>query len=391
MSYNFDSILDRRRAGSAKWNWYPQDVIPMWVADMDFQVAEPITRALSDRIAHGVFGYEFPSDALKQTVVNWLKRRYGWEIGPEDLIFLPGLVSGLNLACRAYGHIGDTALVLTPVYPPFLSAPENNGMSAQKVLLTRADTNGHVHYTIDFDAVERAITPRTRMLIHCHPHNPIGQAFSPSDTQRLAELCVQHDLVLCSDEIHCDLMLGGAKHTPTAMLSADIAERTVTLMAPSKTFNVPGLGFSFAVVTNKRLRQQLSNAESGIIPHTNVLGLVAAQAAFSECDDWLSALLAYLTHNRDTMLAFLAENMPGIKASMPTATYLGWLDCTVPDLKDNPYQFFLKEAQVALSDGVMFGPGGEGCVRINFGCPRTQLIDALTRMAEALHKKTGAQ
>ena len=399
MPYDFDSKLDRRSAGSAKWTKYPQDVIPMWVADMDFKAAEPITRALSQRIAHGVFGYEEPSASLRQVIVAWLKARYAWDIQPDDLVFLPGLVSGLNVACRAFGHIGDAALMVTPVYMPFLSAPENNGMVARKVQLTRADDNGHVRYEIDFDAVEKAITPRTRMLIHCHPHNPIGQEFSPDDTRRLGELCVKHNLVLCSDEIHCDLMLGGAKHTPTATLSPDIADRTVTLMAPSKTFNIPGLGSSFAVVTNKRLRQQLTNAEAGIIPHVNALGLAATQAAYTECDGWLAALLEYLTANRDAMLDFIAENMPGVKAAVPAATYLGWLDCSSADIDGNPYQvllteanqFFLDEAKVAVTNGAVFGPGGRGFVRFNFGCPRAQMVEALTRMADALHKKAGAQ
>ena len=390
MPYDFDSKIDRRSAGSAKWSYYPQDVIPMWVADMDFKSAEPITQALTERIAHGVFGYELPSTSLQQTIIGWLKAHYAWEVQPDDLVFLPGLVSGLNLSCRAFGHIGDAALMVTPVYPPFLSAPENNGMTARKVQLTRADDNGHVRYVIDFDALEKAITPRTRMLIHCHPHNPIGQEFTPDDMRRLGELCLKHNLVQCSDEIHCDLMLGGAKHTPAATLSPDIAEHTVTLMAPSKTFNIPGLGFSFAIVTNKRLRQQLTNAEAGIIPHINALGLTAAQAAYTEGEGWLTALLDYLTVNRDTMLDFIAENMPGVKAAVPAATYLGWFDCASVDISGNPYQFFLKEAKVAVNDGAMFGPGGEGFVRFNFGCPRLQMIEALTRMADALHKKAGA-
>lgn len=384
MSYDFECELDRRHSTSIKWNWFDEDVIPMWVADMDFKSPEPITQALVQRAQHGVFGYEMPSKSLREAVVAWLQRRHQWTIQPDDLVFLPGLVSGLNLACRAYGHIGDSTAMLMPVYGPFHTAPENNGMQATKVTLSRVDDGAYVDYRIDFDALERALTSRTRMLLHCHPHNPIGKEFSPEDTQRLAELCLKRGIVMCSDEIHGDLMLGGTKHVPTATLSPEIADNTITLMAPSKTFNVPGLGISFAVVQNARLRQQLLNAESGIIPHVNAMGLAAAGAAFTECDGWLDALWEYLTANRDSMLKFVAENMPGVRAVRTTATYLGWLDFGQTPIKDNPAAHFLKHARVAVGDGAGFGPGGEGFIRLNFGCPRPQLMQALERMAQSL-------
>ena len=384
--FDFDLILDRRNSPSAKWNWFPEDVLPMWVADMDFRTPEPILRAMSERIAHGVFGYEMPSAQLRQTIVDWAKRHYNWRIQPDQIVFLPGLVNGLNLICRIFGQLGDSALMLTPVYPPFHSAPTNNGMTATKVMLRRKDAHNQIDYEIDFDALEKAVTPRTRLLIHCHPHNPIGKEFSIDENTRLAEFCLKHGLLLISDEIHCDLMLGGETHVPLAALSPEISRNTITLMAPSKTFNIPSLKASFAIVQDARLRQQFLNQDHVLIADINALGLVATQAAYAECDDWLAALRGYLTENRDALLDFVAENMPGVAATVPNATYLGWLDFGQTDIK-SPYKFFLDEAKVALGDGAIFGSGGEGFVRVNFGCPRQQMIEALTRMAGAMHKK----
>jgi cystathionine beta-lyase len=365
---------------------YGEDIIPMWVADMDFKAPEPIQRALQERVAHGVFGYELPSNALREAVVAWLDKRYGWRIMPADIVFLPGLVSGLNVACRAFGHIGESAVVLAPVYPPFLTAPGNQGMGLDTALLTPRHDGESITYDIDFDIFERAITPRTRLFIHCHPHNPTGREYTREENRRLAEICIKRDVIICADEIHCDLTLGDTTHMPVAALSPGIAERTVTLMAPSKTFNIPGLGCSFAVVQNEKLRQRLQQAESGILPHVNALGLAATRAAYTECDAWLAELQDYLTGNRDALLAYLRERMPTITSTQPEATYLAWLDCRAAGIEGSPYQFFLKKAKVALSDGAAFGPGGEGFVRFNFGCPRAQMMQALDRMADALDR-----
>jgi cystathionine beta-lyase len=380
----FDVIVDRRDSGCAKWSAYEEDVLPMWVADMDFKSPEPILAALQARVAHGVFGYELPSRALHEAIVAWLDKRYQWKITPSNIVFLPGLVAGVNAACRAYGHIGESAVVLAPVYSPFLTAPGNQGMSLDTTRLTCREDGNHIRYEVDFDAFERAITPRTKLFIHCHPHNPIGHEYTLEENRRLAEICIKHDLIICSDEIHCDLMLGDSTHEPMAALSPEIAERTITLMAPSKTFNVPGLGFSFAVVQNQRLRQRLQQAGSGILSHVNALGLAAAHAAYTECDAWLAELQAYLTKNRDTLVRFVNEHMPAIHTTNPEATYLAWFDCRSAGVESNPFQFFLKHARVALSDGATFGTGGEGFVRFNFGCPRAQMVEALERMAIAL-------
>lgn len=384
MTFDFNHIIDRRRTDCIKWTRYGSDVLPAWIADMDFAAPEPILQALHQRIDHGIFGYENPSLSLKETIVAWLARRHAWKITPDDIVFLPGLVSGLNLVCRAYGYTGDRAMMLTPVYSPFLSAPIFQGLAVDTVQLQPSLRQGRLHYEIDFDAFAAAITPRTKVFLLCHPHNPIGREFTSDEMERLAALCLAHDILICADEIHCDLMLDGRRHRPFASLGPEIADHTVTLMAPSKTFNIPGLGCSFAVVTNPRLRARLEHAGAGIVPHVNVMGLVATQAAFSRCDDWLAALLAYLSANRDALLSFIDEQMPGVTATAPAATFLAWLDFRGLALPTDPYNFFLQRARVAMNDGPTFGPGGDGFVRLNFGCPRPTLMQALSQMQAAL-------
>ncbi|MFZ1794829.1 MAG: PatB family C-S lyase [Anaerolineae bacterium] len=384
MTFNFDEAIDRRNSGSIKWKLYPQDVLPMWVADMDFKSPPAILDALHERVNHGVFGYEMPSEELSKTICAWVDKRYGWKIEPDWIVYLPGLVAGLNLVSRAYGRVGESAVVLSPVYPPFLSAPVNQGMQCDKVRLKENANGNAISYEIDYEAFEKAITPRTSLFIHCHPHNPIGKEWTREENTRLAEICIKHNVIICSDEIHCDLMLGDTKHTPFAALSPEIAEHTITLMAPSKTFNVPGLGMSFAVVPSKQLRARLHQTEQGNLPHVNALGLAAAQAAYTGCDAWLAELSAYLTANRDFLAKYIAENFPKMKLTIPDSTYLGFLDCREMGIAGNPYQFFLKNAKVAFNDGATFGPGGDGFVRINLGCTRATLVETLERMKKAL-------
>lgn len=388
MSSSFDTPIDRRAdSNSVKWHLYPEDVLPMWVADMDFKSPDAVVQALADRVAHGVFGYEWPKSELCGAIVSWCDRQYGWKITPEDIVYLPGLVSGLNLVCRSFGHMGDGVAMLTPVYPPFLTAPINQGMTAEKCRLVQHHHGNRVSFEVDFDALERAITPRTTMFMHCHPHNPIGHEFTESENRKLGELCVKHDLIICADEIHCDLMLDGRKHVPMAALDPAIADRCVTLMAPSKTFNVPGLGFSFAVVQNAALRKRMQNAETGIVPHVNSLGQVAALAAYTRSDAWHAELLGYLSANRDTLVDYVDRHLPGVRTTMPDSTYLGFLDCRDLGLDGTPYSYFLREAKVAFNDGATFGPGGQGFIRVNFGCTRAQLITALDRVRDALERR----
>jgi cystathionine beta-lyase len=387
VTYNFDTIVERRKAShSSKWNRYDADVLPMWVADMDFKSPDEVIAALRAKAEHGVFGYEGPSEELTNLICERMAKKYNWTVKPDEIVYLPGLVSGMNVACRAVGKPGDGVLMTTPVYPPFLGAPGNHGMTVDESQLVRVDKGSTFHYELDLDAFAKAITPRTKMFLLCHPHNPIGQEWTRAELTNMAEVCAKHNLVICSDEIHCELMLGGAKHTPMAAISPEVAQRTITLMAPSKTFNLAGLGFSFAIVQNHDLREQIKKAEMGIVPHVNAMGYLAAEAAFKYGDAWLEQALAYLTANRDAMVQFVQEKLHGIKVSVPNSTYLGWLDCSGMGIESSPYEFFLNEAKVGFNDGATFGKGGEKFVRLNFGTPRSVLMEGMHRMVDALER-----
>lgn len=386
MTYDFDRAVVRRGGDSLKWRRYGA-ALPLWVADMDFVAPEPVLAALHERVKHGVFGYGAPPDELTETICARLDHLYHWTVTPEQIIYLPGLVCGLNVVCRAVGEPGDAVLVQTPVYPPFLSAPLYQDRQLITAELTAESCDGRWRYTFDDAAFTAKISPTTRLFILCHPHNPVGRSFDQDELNRLAMVCEQRDLVICSDEIHCDLLLDGRRHTPLATLAPEIAQRCITLMAPSKTFNIAGLGASFAIIQNPALRQRFKQAMRGIVPDVNLLALTAALAAYQHGDAWLRELLVYLAGNRDYLLDYVDRCLPGIRATAPEATYLAWLDCRNSGIAGNPHQFFLDHAEVALNDGATFGPGGEGFVRLNFGCPRMTLMAGLERMQQAFHQR----
>ncbi len=386
MAYDFDRSPSRRGTDSLKWRRYGA-ALPLWVADMDFAAPEPVLEALCERVAHGVFGYGAPPDALTEILCTRMAERYGWAVTPEHIVYLPGLVSGLNVACRAVGEPGDDVLVQTPVYPPFLSAPSHQARHLAVAELCAERRDGRLRYTFDDDAFAAAIGPRTRLFILCHPHNPVGRAFDADELNRLATLCERRDLTICSDEIHGDLLLDGRRHMPLAASVPGIADRCITLMAPSKTFNIAGLGVSFAIIQNSALRQRFKQAMRGIVPDANILGLIAAEAAYRDGEEWLRALLDYLSANRDYLVEFVARRLPGVATTVPEATYLAWLDCRNAGIPGNPHEFFLNNAGVALNDGGTFGAGGEGFVRLNFGCSRALLTEALEQMQTALDQR----
>lgn len=381
MTYDFDRIINRRSSDSVKWRHYSEEALPLWVADMDFPAPEPVLRALHERIDHGVLGYPMEPPELREALVTWLKRRFNWPIAAEALVFIPGVVTGFNIASRAVAQPGDGVLVQTPVYPPMLEAPANHGLTRQEMTLTRLPDS---RYEVDDAAMAAAIDARTRLFMLCNPQNPTGRAFTAAELSRLAETCLRRGVIICSDEIHCDLVFSGARHIPIAMLAPEIAAQTITLMAPSKTFNIPGLGFSLAIIENPKLRQAFKAAMKDIVPHVNVLGYTAALAAYSEGEPWLEACLRYLQANRDYLIETVAADLPGVALAAPEATYLAWLDCRAAGLPEAPQAFFLKQAQVALNDGATFGAGGEGFVRLNFACPRATLRRALAQMRAAL-------
>ncbi|RLC75126.1 MAG: putative C-S lyase [Chloroflexi bacterium] len=380
MTYDFDRIIDRRHTESAKWRLYDKDVLPLWVADMDFAAPEAVLRALEERVAHGVFGYGMPPDGLREVIQERLARLYGWRVEADEIFFIPGVVTGFNQVCQAIGAPGDEVLVEPPVYYPMLDAPDNAG----RTLKTAPLVEGPKRYERDLDAFERAITEHTSLLLLCNPHNPVGRVFERAELEQLAEICLRHDVIICSDEIHCDLVFQGHPHVPIASLSPEIAAQTITLFAPSKTYNVAGLSCSAGVVQNPELRAKLKTAGAGLIPHVNVLGYTATLAAYRDGQEWLDEVLVYLEANRDHLLDYITAHLPNIKCQRPEGTYLAWLDCREAGIPGNPHKFFLERARVALNDGAVFGEGGEGFVRLNFGCPRTTLTEALERMRKAM-------
>jgi cystathionine beta-lyase len=387
MPYNFDEMIDRRNTDSSKWKWYPPDVLPMWVADMDFRAPEPVLARLREIVDHGVFGYEFPPPEWFGFVCERMEKLYGWKITPEMVITTPGVVSGFNVAARAVCEPGEALLMQPPVYFPFLQVHERVGAQRQYAPLLEHAHGHELRYSIDFGAFEAAITPATRLFLLCHPHNPTGQVFTRDELARMAEICLRHNVTICSDEIHSELLLRGAGHVPTAMISPEVEQQTITLVAPSKTFNLAGLFCSFAIIPNPELRARYKKVCEEQILHSNSFGIAAAKAAFQHGDEWLAGLRAYLTANRDALVEFVRGQLPGVRTTLPDATYLGWLDCRDLNLQPSPFKFFLEAAKVALADGAMFGPGGEGFVRLNFGCPRATLMEGLERMRAAIDSR----
>ena len=385
MSINLESPVDRSASDSVKWGAYAPDVLPLWVADVDFRSPPAVLRALHERVEHGVFGYGKEPGQLAEVVAARLANLYAWQVSPGDIVFLPGVVPGLYLSCRAFTQPGEKVVVQTPVYPPILRAPLDTERARAEVGFVRGDDG---QYAIDWDAFGQAIDTKAKLLILCNPHNPLGRVFSRDELERIADRCQGRDVVICSDEIHCDLVFPGHRHVPIASLAPEIAQRTITLMAPSKTYNLAGLDCSFAVIQNPDLRARFQKARRGIVPHVNVLGLTAALAAYQDGQGWLDDVLGYLTGNRDALLDYARNHLPGVRITAPEGTYLAWLDCRHSPAADQPYQFFLTQAKVALNDGTLFGPGGEGHVRLNFGCRRGLLLEALGRMRKALELKT---
>lgn len=392
MKYDFDHVPERRPTDSIKWNQFEADVLPLWVADMDFPVAEPILQALQNRIAHGVFGYpdthpkpETVSD-LQQVLVERMQRLYNWQVLPEELILLPGVIVGLNLTCQAVASPGEAVLIQTPVYPPFFQTARNAQMVLQEACLIRQSDG---RYEVDWEAFEAAFTDQTRVFILCNPHNPVGRVFRKDELERMAEICLRKGVVICSDEIHCDLLFKGQQHIPIASLDQEIARKTVTLMSPTKAFNIAGLQCSFAIVQDKELRQKLEESGQGLVMWVNLIGLTAALAAYRDGQEWLDQVLQYLGGNRDYLYEYVRAEMPTVQMVKPEGTYLAWLDCRNSGIQGNPCEYFLKEGRVGLNDGLTFGKSGEGFVRLNFACTREVLTKALKRMKAALEKVAG--
>lgn len=385
--YNFDEIVDRTNTNCLKYDargsfFGNPDVLPLWVADMDFRTPDFIVEAVRKRAEHEIFGYTFRPETYTQSIVNWLKTKHNWDIKPEWISFSPGVVAGLTMAIEALSVAGDGVIVQPPVYFPFFDSVKGSGREMIENPLKLE--NGR--YYFDFDDLRNKITPTTKLLLLSNPHNPGGMAWTKEELSALAQICLENKIIIISDEIHSDLIFNGYKHTPVASLSPEVALNCVTLMAPSKTFNTAGLTTSFLVIANKR--HFVAYERVMRLPHLhmgNIFGTVALEAAYTHGQNWLSQLLVYLQDNYNLLENFFAERMPGIKVMRPEATYLIWIDFSAYGLNDDDLNKKLIDAGVGLNRGTQFGKQGSGFMRINIGCPRSILRAALERIEQAFN------
>lgn len=377
MAFNFDQWIDRYHSDSLKWRKYgDRDVLPLWVADTDFRSPPAVIEALHARVEHGVFGYGSEPEELIDIVIERMATRYHWQIEPDWLVFLPGVVAGLNLSVRAFTSPGEGTLAPTPIYPPFRLAAawaERSQINLQMRLENQ-------RWIMDLAAAEMQLKGNEKLLMLCNPHNPGGTVYRREELAEQLRFAQRHDLIVCSDEIHCDLILEpGLTHTPFATLSEDAAQRSVTLISPSKTFNIAGLGASLAIIPNKALRQRFKEIRRGLVPSVDILALTAATAAWRDGQPWLEAQLDYLRHNRD-WLCERVNALPGLCVAPPEATYLAWISARLPNV-DSP-MFWFEQHGLGFSPGREFGD--DGFVRFNFGCTRATLEEAVTRMERAV-------
>jgi cysteine-S-conjugate beta-lyase len=394
MQYDFDLICDRSNTNCLKWDsiraiFGHDDVIPMWVADMDFPVAQPIVEALKKRAEHEFYGYTQPGPQVTEAVVDRMQRKFGWQIQPDWVVFTPGVIPALHTAVRALARPGDEIILQPPVYYPFFSAVTSNGCHIVNNELRLIDDC----YEMDYADLEGCFQPRTGMdstpsrakaIILCNPHNPVGRLWNKDELTRLGEIVISHGAKVISDEIHCELLFNGRKHTPFASISPEFEQNCMVGMAPSKTFNLAGLKASSIIIPDERLRKDFVNARTGI-PGPNLFGLTALEAAYRFGDEWLEQVLAYLQGNLDFATEYFEKNIPKIKVIEPHGTYLLWLDCRELGMDSFALRSFMREeARVAFDDGFVFGAGGAGFQRMNIACPRAILEEALSRIEAAV-------
>ena len=389
MKYNFDEVIDRKNTDSMKWSasylerhFGSADCVPLWVADMDFRTAQPVIDAVTERAGHGIYGYALAGDEFYEAVIKWQKRRNGWEVKKEWIVFSPGVVPALWHIVRTFCSPGEKVILQSPVYYPFYKVIEDNGC---QVINNRLINNGG-RYEMNFEELERqAEDSSVKMMILCSPHNPVGRVWTKEELRRVSEICFANDVLLVSDEIHSDLVFRPNVHTPAASLSEELMMNTITCMAPSKTFNLAGVQVSDVIVPDRRLRRKLAGSlkSAGVMP--NVFGLAAQTAAYNEGEEWLEQLLEYLAGNLDFMENFITSELPEVKFRRPEGTYLAWLDFSGYGFTTEELQNRMKnKAGVALDDGYIFGDGGEPCQRINFACPRSVLIKAMERLRKGV-------
>ena len=396
MKYDFDKVIDRRNTDSVKWGtieamFGDKDVLPLWVADMDFPVAEPITEALRERTEHPFYGYSLTQTSAVEAVVDRIRTKYGWKIEPEWVVFTPGVIPAIDAAIRAFSQPGDEVIIQGPVYYPFWSTIKNSGRQVANNVLRLVDGR----YLMDFNGLEKqfdcrdnGMTPsasRARLMILCNPHNPVGRVWSREEQTRVGDIVLKHGALIISDEVHCELLFKGSQHIPFASILAEFERYSITCMSPSKTFNLAGLRASSIIIPDASLREKFNAARKGIQPGPNMFGLVALEAAYRYGDEWLQQALEYLQGNLGFVKDYFAQNIPRIKVIVPEGTYLVWLDCRGLGMNPQELRAFMRQkAKVGLDDGYLFGTSGAGFQRMNIACPRTTLEEALKRIAGAV-------
>lgn len=379
MPYDFDKPIDRQNSSSVKWNlrekmFGSQQILPLWVADMDFPTAPPIIHALQERIQHGVFGYDHFPVSFYEAIIHWSFKRYKWAIQQDWIVHAVGVVPAIGMIIRRFTAPGDKIIIQQPVYHLFEKMiRDNNRIVVNNAL--RLDTQ---KYVIDFDRLESCLAKGAKLFILCSPHNPVGRVWTREELLRIGELCVKYNTLLVSDEIHADLTYPGYQHVPISSLSEAICQNTITCMAPSKAFNLAGLQIAYLIIPNERLREQYKIEQNTLdLSLPNNFGMVALEAAYTQCDNWLNELMAYLKNNLDYLTKLFAEKMPQIKIIQPEATYLLWLDCRELQLDDAALRdLFYKKMRWGLDSGTKFGLGGEGFMRLNFACSRQLFTEA---------------
>ncbi len=389
MRYDFDEPIKRENTDSVKFDYTGEyfgtsDLTPMWVADMDFRTPDFIMEAIRKRTEHEILGYSIRPDSFYQAIINWYRQRQDWSIERDCILFSPGVVAALSLAVNAFTREGEKVIVQPPVYHPFFSVIKDN--KSELVYNTLIEDDGY--YRMDLDDLKQKIDPDTKLLILSHPHNPVGRVWSPGELKELADLCLENNIVILSDEIHSDLVFQPHIHTPLSTLSDEIADITVTCVAASKTFNLAGLSSSAVIISNEKLRARFSHeAQKGHLYMGNIFGTIAMETAYSLGGDWLDQLLVYLKGNADLLADYTASNLRGISVRPPEATYLAWLDMKSLGMKSKQLRKFMTmDARIGCNDGPSFGPGGTGYQRMNFACPRSTLEEALHQLKEALEK-----
>jgi cysteine-S-conjugate beta-lyase len=388
MKYNFDQIIHRTNTASEKWDqsellFGDKDVLPMWVADMDFMAPPEVVAALQKRAEHGIYAYTIKPLSYYEAIIEWIKRRHGWNIQKEWMITSPGVVTSLSILVSTLTEPGDNVLIQSPVYPPFYDVVKRNN---RNLVIHELQLNDG-YYTMDMDALEKQIEAGVKLLLLCSPHNPVGRVWKLDELKRLGEICVKHQVLIVSDEIHCDLVYRGNQHIPMASISETLLQQTITCMAPSKTFNLAGLQSSMVIIPNDRLRRRYHDMLTTLsLGMESYFGVTAVETAYRYGEPWLEDMIDYLQGNLNFVIDYFRERLPQIQVIKPEGTYLVWLDCRGLGLNSRDlHKFMSKEAKVGLNQGGAFGTNGEGFLRLNIACPRSLLLEGVKRLDRAIN------